>query len=153
MSADPEMIRQRIKDTQSALAAKLEILEHEVTQSVRATTTAVSDTLSTVKEKVNQTVTGVREAFDIGHQLGRHPWLFAAGALALGYVGARLAANNGREASKAGTAWFTQLAVGYGRELLPLAADVGVALVRQNLERALPPSWCKQVVGVLDKLE
>ncbi len=160
MSNDPEMIRQRIKDTQSALAAKLEVLEEQVTQSVQATTTAVSDTIDAVREKVNavketvsDTVSDVREALDMGRQLTSHPLLFAGGAVALGYFGSRLVARrNGGMHAGAGTSWLTDLAAGYAKTVWPLALGLGLAAAREALSRAMPPAFRESVAGIIDNV-
>jgi ElaB/YqjD/DUF883 family membrane-anchored ribosome-binding protein len=101
MSDEQEMIRRRMSETCSSLAEKIETLEQTVTQTVTGTTAAVTDTVASVKEAVQETVdtvkgtvqqgvNSVKNAMDLSLQVQRHPWMFVAGSVAVGYFGGLL---------------------------------------------------------------
>lgn len=97
MDQESEVIKQQIEQTRSSLAEKLEALEEKVATTVTATTEAVSDTVENVKDAVegtidtvSESVEQVKEAFDLSKQVEAHPWLMVGGAVAVGYLGARL---------------------------------------------------------------
>lgn len=93
MADTPQVIRQQMSETRTQLADKLGSLEQQVTDTVQSTGSAVNATAGAVKETM-QSVTGavqdavksVSNAFDLGRQMERHPWLVLGGALALGYL-------------------------------------------------------------------
>jgi len=115
MENEPELIRNQMQDTRTALTEKLEALEQHVVETVQNTTStvaetvqsvkdAVEDTVSTVKgtvEKTVDTVTGsvhqtvetVKDAIDVPGHVQRHPWLMMLGSMAVGFVGGRLLNN------------------------------------------------------------
>src|SRR5262245_24400559 len=97
MPDEPEMIRQQMEETRSALTEKLETLEHQVIGTVAEANTAVADTVDNVKEAVQdtvevvketvqETVESVKQTLDISVQMDRHPWLFLGASVAAGYV-------------------------------------------------------------------
>ena len=47
-------------------------------------TQAVHDTVDTVKGTMQETVSSVKEAFDLSRQVERHPWTMVGGSFALG---------------------------------------------------------------------
>jgi ElaB/YqjD/DUF883 family membrane-anchored ribosome-binding protein len=127
MDEQPEVIHQQMEETRAALVEKLEALEGQVAETVQSTThavqdttTAVTDTVESVKEtvenvseQVQETVTNVKdtvqhamasvaEAFDLGLQTERHPWLVVGGAVAVGYLGACLLNNFSNRAAGSG---------------------------------------------------
>jgi ElaB/YqjD/DUF883 family membrane-anchored ribosome-binding protein len=109
---EPEVIRDQMQDTRTALTEKLEALEQQVVNTVQNITTPVTETVQTVKRTVEetidavkgtvkstvdsvtgaaeQTVESVKETFNIPRQVQRHPWLAMLGAVAAGYIGGRL---------------------------------------------------------------
>lgn len=105
MENEPELIRDQMQETRTALSEKLEALEHQVTNTVQSATSsvvetvqsvksAVSDTVDAVKGSVEGTVSSVKEtvagAFDLSAHFERHPWVTLLGSVAVGYVGGRL---------------------------------------------------------------
>lgn len=101
MDHEAEHIRQQMKQTRTALTAKLETLENQVIGSVHEATCAVTETVATVKEAVQDTVGTlkesvqesvhtVKETLSMPHQVDRHPWVMFAGSVALGFVGRRI---------------------------------------------------------------
>lgn len=97
MDNEAEVIRNQMADTRSSLQDKLEILEYQVketvqeaTDSVQTVKEAVKETVESVKEGVQETVESVKQSLDVGQQVQNHPWLFFAGAMAVGFVGTRL---------------------------------------------------------------
>jgi len=98
---DPEVIRQQMEQTRTALTEKLETLENQVVDTVHEATSAVSetvesvkeavqDTVSTVKESVTGTVETVKDTFDLSRQFERHPWVMFGGSVAVGYLAGTL---------------------------------------------------------------
>jgi hypothetical protein len=121
----------RIRETQSALAEKLDVLEHSLTQAMHET-----------KENVHRTADGVKAFCDIGRHVSRHPWLLLGSAMAMGYVGSRLfLAGRGRERSRRhhgrhNGSWFMHAASVYAREARPLVIGAALALARKSMARA-----------------
>jgi len=101
MLDEPEVIRQQMHETRSALTEKLETLEHHVVDTVAEAQSAVVETVENVKEAVQETVEvvkgsvqdgvdSVRRAFDLPHQVSEYPWLFVGGSVALGFLCGRV---------------------------------------------------------------
>src|SRR5262249_31653769 len=101
MADEPEVIRQQMEQTRTALTEKLETLEQQVVGTVQGATTAVAETVEnvkdavqqtvdTVKDSVQETVETVKETFDLARQGDRHPWLMLGGSAAVGELGAYL---------------------------------------------------------------
>jgi ElaB/YqjD/DUF883 family membrane-anchored ribosome-binding protein len=105
MENEPEVIRDQMQETRTALTEKIEALEQKVSNTVEAATStvtetvqnvteAVQDTVGTVKDTVEGTVStvkeSVRDAFDLPGHVQRHPWVAMAGSVAVGYVAGRL---------------------------------------------------------------
>jgi ElaB/YqjD/DUF883 family membrane-anchored ribosome-binding protein len=98
---DPEVIRQQMEQTRTALTEKLETLENQVVETVHEATSAVSETVESVKEAVQETVSTVKESvtgtvetvkdtFDLSLQFERHPWVMFGGSVAVGYLAGTL---------------------------------------------------------------
>jgi len=94
---EPEVIRQQMEETRTALTEKLETLEQQMVQTVQGATAAVAETVEnvkdavqetveTVKDGVQQTVSTVKDTFDLPLQVQRHPWGMVLGAVAAGYL-------------------------------------------------------------------
>jgi len=112
MPDEPEVIRQQMEETRASLADKVATLEQQVVDTVSGTTSAVTETVANVKEVVQETVASVkgsvqesvesvRQAFDLSRQVDRHPWLFMAGSVALGYCAERIFESDTTEATEA----------------------------------------------------
>jgi hypothetical protein len=90
---------------------KIEVLEHQVVETVQTACTAVSETVVTVREIVHDSLQMARDSvhgaaetvkgvFDLRLHVARRPWTMFAGATAAGYLGGRLLrGGNGREAA------------------------------------------------------
>jgi len=119
---EPEVIRQQMLETRTALTEKLEALEQEVVDTVQGAKNAVTDTVETVrdvvqdtvetvKDSMQETVHSVKEAFDVPRQVERHPWAMVGGSVVLGYLSGCLlnqvtAAGRPRTAPRGGSpAW------------------------------------------------
>lgn len=107
MGEPPEMIRQQLEETKSQLSEKLESLELHVYETVRdtgsavnATVEAMQETVETVTGAVNSAVSSVSHAFDIRRQIKHHPWLTLGGAVAGGYLAARLLSDSASRSVK-----------------------------------------------------
>lgn len=101
MDSKPEVIRQQMEETRTALTQKLETLEEKVVSTVQDATSAVTDTVDNVKDAVQETVTNVkdtvqdtvesvRDTFDVERQVQRRPWLMFGGSVVLGYIAGSL---------------------------------------------------------------
>jgi len=104
---EPEVIRQQMDETRTALTEKIEKLEQQVIGTVQEATTAVAetvgtvkeavqDTVASVKETVSETVETVKETFDLPRQVEKRPWTMMLGSAALGFLGGYLL-GGGRE--------------------------------------------------------
>jgi len=109
MDDEPEVIRQQMEETRSALTDKIEKLEQQVVGTVQNTTQAVSDTVESVKEAVQETVSTVKDTFsgtvdsvkdtvsetvvavkdalDVRGYVEEYPWASFGAAVATGFVG------------------------------------------------------------------
>jgi ElaB/YqjD/DUF883 family membrane-anchored ribosome-binding protein len=94
---EPEVIRQQMQETRTALTEKLEALEQQVTGTVQDAREAVTDTVETVrdavtetvdvvKDSVRETVDTVKETLDLSLQVERHPWAMVGGSVAVGFA-------------------------------------------------------------------
>ncbi|MBL8796134.1 MAG: hypothetical protein JNM56_19690 [Planctomycetia bacterium] len=101
MDSKPEVIRQQMEETRTALTQKLESLEEKVVSTVQGATSAVTDTVENVKEAVEETVTTVkdtvqdtvetvRDSLDVEQHVQRRPWLMFGGSVLLGFVAGQL---------------------------------------------------------------
>lgn len=99
MPSESEVIKQQMEQTRASLTDKLEKLEHHVFGKVHETTSAVADTACEVRDSVRRSMRDVRrslrdtledikEAFNLSHQVQRHPWIMLGGSLAAGYISA-----------------------------------------------------------------
>jgi ElaB/YqjD/DUF883 family membrane-anchored ribosome-binding protein len=146
MSDDPEVIRQQMDESRTALAEKLEKLEEKVTETVQSATLSVTETVQTatatvaetvdtVKDAVQGTVESVRSslegtvetvkgAFDLNAHVDKHPWPMLIGAFAAGYVGGQLLSGSRTRASTAYAARYNSafrqpVPAGYSRSEIP----------------------------------
>jgi ElaB/YqjD/DUF883 family membrane-anchored ribosome-binding protein len=97
MLDEPEVIRQQMHETRTALTEKIETLEQQVVETVTGAQAAVAETVENVKEVVEDTVEvvkdsvqdgieSVRRAFDVQQHFNEHPWIFVGGAVGVGYL-------------------------------------------------------------------
>jgi ElaB/YqjD/DUF883 family membrane-anchored ribosome-binding protein len=86
MDAEPEVIRQDIEQTRSALTEKLETLEEEVRDTYRSAKESVEETIENVTETVQETVETVQRTFDLEYQMEQRPWVLIGGSVAAGMV-------------------------------------------------------------------
>jgi ElaB/YqjD/DUF883 family membrane-anchored ribosome-binding protein len=86
MAEEPDVIREQIEETRSALTEKLETLEGQVRETVQSAKATVEDTLETVKSSVQHTVDSVKQTFDLGYQVDRHPWAMTGGSFVIGFL-------------------------------------------------------------------
>jgi len=84
MDAEPEVIRQDIEQTRSALTEKLETLEEEVMDTVRSAKDTVEGTIENVTDKVQETVESVQRTFDLEYQMQERPWVMIGGSVVAG---------------------------------------------------------------------
>jgi ElaB/YqjD/DUF883 family membrane-anchored ribosome-binding protein len=101
MDNEPEVTREQMQETRTALSEKLETLEQQVVDTVQGATNAVAETVENVKDAVHETVENVKDTFNLQLQVKRHPWGMVAGSLALGYLGGYLLFRRGSARSKA----------------------------------------------------
>jgi hypothetical protein len=114
---------------------------------VTGTTAAVSETVENVKEAVQETVDAVKgsvhesvetlkHAFDPARQMDQHPWLFMAGAVAVGYWGGRMLEDGDRLADVE--------ANGYSA---PAVAEPQFASTRPEMAQARSPGLVETVAS------
>ena len=114
MDDEPEVIRQQMEGTRSALTDKIERLEHTVTDKVQSTTAAVTntvesvkeavqdtvdtvkgtvrDTVDTVKDTMHSTVESVKDTFDVRRYFAEYPWAAFGAAVGVGFCGGAILA-------------------------------------------------------------
>jgi ElaB/YqjD/DUF883 family membrane-anchored ribosome-binding protein len=101
MENEPELIRDQMQETRTALTEKLDTLQQKVADTVESITTpvtetvqtvkeAVSDTVDSVKETFSDTVDSVKETFNLSRQIEQHPWPIMLGSVAAGFMLGRL---------------------------------------------------------------
>lgn len=83
---------------------------------------SVQDTMDSVHQTMSDTVEGVKQTFDLPRQVDRHPWLMVGGAVAVGFVAAKLLYHGPAVARAA-----TSVARSTAATLRPTAEAVGSA--------------------------
>jgi ElaB/YqjD/DUF883 family membrane-anchored ribosome-binding protein len=118
MDEKAEVLKENIRETQTALTEKLEALEDKVASTVIDTASAVTDTVESVKDAVEHTVENVTDsfegtvasvkgAFDLSQHMQNHPWMMLAGAALIGYLGGHLLGGPSRSRRWGGTNWMS----------------------------------------------
>jgi ElaB/YqjD/DUF883 family membrane-anchored ribosome-binding protein len=97
MDNEPEVTCADLDETRASLSEKLETLEQKVVHSVHGATSAVNETVESVKDAVHDTVATVKETFDLPLQVRRRPWVMVGGSIALGYLGGYLLRRRGSD--------------------------------------------------------
>lgn len=98
MPPETDLIKQQMGQTRAALTEKLQTLENKVigafvsttdvvAQTVQEVGATVRDATQNVRATMSETVSSVREAFDMSRQIHQHPWLMVGGSVLAGYVG------------------------------------------------------------------
>lgn len=137
MAEKPEVIRHQMEETRAALTEKIEALEEKVVGTVQEATSAVSETVDTIKEAtqetvgtvkdtVQETVSAVRDTFDLELQFQRHPWVLLGGSVAVGYVAGRLLDRSAGPAPRPETPRVTPAVAqtnGHAEKVLPPPAE------------------------------
>jgi ElaB/YqjD/DUF883 family membrane-anchored ribosome-binding protein len=112
MADEPEVIRDHMQDTRTALTEKLEALEQTVARTVENTTRPVKETVQSVTEATKETVSAVKDTvqqladtvstgvektvdtvkdtFNLSRHVQRHPWGMMFGSAAAGFLLGRL---------------------------------------------------------------
>lgn len=101
MENEPDVIRDQMQETRTALTEKLDTLQQKVSDTVENITTPVTETVQSVKEAVSDTVESVKdtvsgaaesvkETLDVQRHVERHPWPMMLGGVAVGFVLGRL---------------------------------------------------------------
>jgi ElaB/YqjD/DUF883 family membrane-anchored ribosome-binding protein len=83
---EPDVIRSQMDQTRADLTDKLETLEQRVSEGMESTGAVVNSTMTSVSSAVQS----VSETLDFPLQVRRHPWIALTGAVALGFLAARL---------------------------------------------------------------
>jgi ElaB/YqjD/DUF883 family membrane-anchored ribosome-binding protein len=83
---EPDVIREDIEETRSALAEKLETLESQVRDTVEGAKETVQETIENVTSTVQDTVESVQQTFDVNYQMQRRPWAMMFGSVATGFL-------------------------------------------------------------------
>lgn len=96
MHETAEEIRREMDDTKQQLVEKVEALEHQVSATVQSVGETVNSTVGVVRDVVQS----VGNTFDIPRQVERHPWWALGGSVALGYMAARMLADESKPCAK-----------------------------------------------------
>jgi len=100
MTQDTDRLREQMANTRCSISEKLDLLERRVISTVEGATTAVADTVETVKESVRESVHSVQTSLDPIRQVERNPWVTVAVSFGAGYAaGKLLEGNHGRAPS------------------------------------------------------
>lgn len=86
MDQEPDVIREHIEETRSALTEKLETLENEVRGTVESAKSTAMETIENVKTAVQDTVDSVKRTFDLEYQVDQRPWVMIGGSVVAGYL-------------------------------------------------------------------
>lgn len=169
MANEPEMIRQQMVGTRTALSNKLAMLQNRAVTAAEGASTALVETVETIQESVEQTVRAVRglaqgtletvkDACDLPRHVERRPWTMVAGAAALGFLGGRLWHTSGREAKTAvggarEPSWLSALGETFQPELAQLkglAVGTVLGVVRDLVTQAVPAPMERNVCDAID---
>lgn len=101
MEQDADVIQHDIEDTRASLVEKIGALEERVTNTVEQARSTVEDTITSaqnavtqtvqsVKSTVSETVESVKEAFDLRHQVDRHPFAMVGCSVLTGFLTGKL---------------------------------------------------------------
>lgn len=88
MDEGADRITQDLKDivqTRMAIAEKLGAIEQHVGTTMQHARTMMTQVADKTTSSVSETMQATKEAFDLRIQAERHPWMFAGGAVILGY--------------------------------------------------------------------
>jgi len=168
-----EVIRLQMEDTREALNDKLETLEQRLADSVLA----VTETVTSVKEKMEEGVESVKGAVDVPAHVENHPWAMLGGSVLCGFVLGSLVTNrrhseaplyqpmpskasesangNGRrvverqETPSASTSWLSALEPEI-KHLKGLALGVTLGTVRELLTEQAPPHMADKIREIMD---
>jgi hypothetical protein len=159
MPPETDLIKQQMGQTRAALTEKLQTLENKVIGAIASTTDMVAQTVqdvgTTVRETsqnfrstMHDTVSSVRDAFDVSQQIDQHPWLMLGGSVLAGYVGGVVLDNleHGRLPS-----------LPSAEGLLPHGSEIRQRMVTQQPSARRVPGFLKALVDTfapeLDKLK
>jgi len=79
-----------IVETRTAIADKLEKLEHRFTSTVHEAKTMVEDFAGRTQSMIEDTMGSVKEATDPSRLVSNHPWALVSGAIIVGFAVGRL---------------------------------------------------------------
>ncbi len=134
MDAEPDVIREDIEQTRSALAEKLETLESQVRETVQDAKEKVEETIENVTSTVQDTVESVQQTFDLNYQMQRRPWTLMAGSVAAGFLVAFLV-NRSQRPRYDGAEQDRSAGYGYG----PSSASAAAQTVERTATAFRPP--------------
>jgi ElaB/YqjD/DUF883 family membrane-anchored ribosome-binding protein len=149
MDAEPEVIRQDIEQTRSALTEKLETLEEEVMGTVRDVKENVTETIENVTETVQETVETVQRTFDLDYQMQQRPWVLIGGTVVAGVATGYLLDGLRHRT----TAWddTTRYVPRYTRPEDQGGGAFGAQQARYTPPRQEGPSFFQSLLGRFDK--
>mgnify|MGYP001157464717 CR=1 FL=1 len=93
MDKGMDRIAEDVKDiveTRTAIADKLEKLEHRFTSTVQEAKTMAEDFAGRTQSVIEDTMGSVKEATDPGRLVSNHPWAIVSGAVIVGFAVGRL---------------------------------------------------------------
>lgn len=98
MAKGMDRITQDVKDiveTRTAIADKLEKLEHRFTSTVEEAKMMAEDFAGRTQSMIEDTVGTVKEATDPSRMVANHPWVLVSGAIFVGFAVGRLLRQGG----------------------------------------------------------
>lgn len=98
MDKGTDRIAQDVKDiveTRTAIADKLEKLEHRFASAVEETKMMAEDFVDRTQSTIDHTMETVKQATDPSRLVSQHPWVMVSGAILMGFAAGRLLGHNG----------------------------------------------------------
>lgn len=86
MEDQTDVIKESMKEKRAELSEKLQHLERHVTGEVASTAGSVTESVANVAGGMQDTITSVRDLFDLPKQVQDHPWLAVGGAVVVGFL-------------------------------------------------------------------
>jgi len=158
------VIKHEMEEKRADLTNKLQTLERKVADELLSVKDTVTESVEHVTEEVGETITSVKEAFDIPGYVREHPWLSVGGAVLAGYLAHEFLTNkipvasggssgNGQPQANQGLMSF--LGGRFGEELQSLeryAARAALGLVGEAIKGAAPGEAGPIIGQVVDRL-
>jgi len=111
-----DLIRKQMEATRTSLSDKLETLENKFLNTVQDATSAVNETVTSVRESMHEGVETVKDFVDVKAHADRHPWAVFGGSVLCGYLVANLFTGGKASRSSTGSSTGSVLPVSKGHQ-------------------------------------